>query len=62
MLCGRRQGRWESRCVRRICAERSQPALRVLPGKKCPECGNRALIRKDGCDFCTDCGYTGACG
>jgi len=36
--------------------------LRPLPGRKCPECGNRALIRKDGCDFCTDCGYTGVCG
>ncbi|MCC7040066.1 MAG: ribonucleoside-diphosphate reductase, adenosylcobalamin-dependent [Burkholderiales bacterium] len=35
---------------------------RVLPGKKCPECGNRALIRKDGCEFCTQCGHMGACG
>jgi ribonucleoside-diphosphate reductase alpha chain len=44
-------------------AEQAQSAeLRPLPGKKCPECGNKALIRKDGCDFCTDCGYTGACG
>ncbi|MBS0325736.1 MAG: ribonucleoside-diphosphate reductase, adenosylcobalamin-dependent [Proteobacteria bacterium] len=42
--------------------EQSAAALRVLPGRKCPECGNRALIRKDGCDFCTDCGFTGACG
>ncbi|HEX7329457.1 MAG TPA: adenosylcobalamin-dependent ribonucleoside-diphosphate reductase [Casimicrobiaceae bacterium] len=42
--------------------EQSATALRVLPGRKCPECGNRALIRKDGCDFCTDCGFTGACG
>jgi ribonucleoside-diphosphate reductase alpha chain len=37
-------------------------ALKTLPGKRCPECGNKALIRRDGCDFCTDCGYTGACG
>ena len=44
-------------------AEQAQSAeLKTLPGKKCPECGNKALIRKDGCDFCTDCGYTGACG
>ena len=44
-------------------AERAHSAeLKMLPGKKCPECGNKALIRKDGCDFCTDCGYTGACG
>jgi ribonucleoside-diphosphate reductase alpha chain len=42
--------------------ELTQPALKVLPGKKCPECGNKALIRKDGCDFCTGCGYVGACG
>jgi ribonucleoside-diphosphate reductase alpha chain len=43
-------------------AEQSQPELKTLPGRKCPDCGNRALIRKDGCDFCTDCGFTGACG
>jgi ribonucleoside-diphosphate reductase alpha chain len=44
-------------------AEQAHSAeLKTLPGKKCPECGNKALIRKDGCDFCTDCGYTGACG
>ena len=42
--------------------EQSQPMLRKLPGMKCPECGNKAMIRKDGCDFCTDCGYTGVCG
>ena len=38
------------------------PELKTLPGKKCPECGNKALIRKDGCEFCTDCGFIGACG
>jgi len=42
--------------------EKVQRVYKTLPGKKCPECGNRAMIRKDGCDFCTDCGYTGACG
>jgi ribonucleoside-diphosphate reductase alpha chain len=42
--------------------ERAKRAYKSLPGKKCPECGNKAMIRKDGCDFCTDCGYTGACG
>jgi len=42
--------------------EQSEPALKSMPGAKCPDCGNKALIRKDGCDFCTACGYTGACG
>jgi ribonucleoside-diphosphate reductase alpha chain len=43
-------------------AEQSGAAYAALPGRKCPDCGNKALIRKDGCDFCTDCGFTGACG
>jgi ribonucleoside-diphosphate reductase alpha chain len=33
-----------------------------MAGLKCPECGARTLIRKDGCDWCTTCGYTGVCG
>jgi len=38
------------------------PLLRPLPGRKCAECGNTTLIRKDGCEFCTACGHIGACG
>ncbi|HUP08404.1 MAG TPA: adenosylcobalamin-dependent ribonucleoside-diphosphate reductase [Caldimonas sp.] len=33
-----------------------------MAGRRCPECGNATLIQKDGCDFCTACGHTGACG
>ena len=33
-----------------------------MAGKPCPECGNATLIHKDGCDFCTACGYVGQCG
>ncbi|MDH4062497.1 MAG: ribonucleoside-diphosphate reductase, adenosylcobalamin-dependent, partial [Aquincola sp.] len=32
------------------------------PGRPCPECGNPTMIHKDGCDFCTACGYVGQCG
>ena len=32
------------------------------PLRKCPECGNSTLIRKDGCDYCTACGFVGVCG
>jgi ribonucleoside-diphosphate reductase alpha chain len=35
---------------------------RVMAGAKCPECGNTTLIRKDGCDYCTACGFVGVCG
>ncbi len=36
------------------------PALQA--GAVCPECGNPTVIHKDGCDFCTACGYVGQCG
>ena len=41
---------------------RAAGAQEVLPGRVCPECGNYAMIRRDGCDFCTACGAIGACG
>jgi ribonucleoside-diphosphate reductase alpha chain len=34
----------------------------VMAGKKCGECGAHAVIRKDGCDYCTQCGHVGSCG
>ena len=34
----------------------------AMAGKKCPECGAHAMIRKDGCDYCTQCGHIGSCG
>ena len=34
----------------------------VMKGARCKECGNYTVIRKDGCDFCSACGWTGACG
>jgi ribonucleoside-diphosphate reductase alpha chain len=35
---------------------------KIMKGSRCPECGNHTLIRKDGCDYCTACGFTGTCG
>ena len=37
-------------------------AYRAVHGKPCKECGNSAVIKKDGCEFCTACGAIGACG
>ena len=34
----------------------------AMAGKKCSECGAHAVIRKDGCDYCTQCGHLGTCG
>lgn len=41
-----------------------EPVEKVAPmaGKPCPECGSHAVIKKDGCEFCTACGHVGACG
>ena len=36
--------------------------LPVMAGKKCAECGAHAVIRKDECDYCTQCGHVGSCG
>jgi ribonucleoside-diphosphate reductase alpha chain len=41
----------------------AQPGgLLPIHGRKCATCGANAVIRKDGCDFCTACGEIGACG
>jgi hypothetical protein len=37
-------------------------SYRPMFGKPCKECGNAAVIKKDGCEFCTACGAIGACG
>ncbi len=34
----------------------------IMQGTLCGECGNYAVIKKDGCDFCTACGAVGSCG
>ncbi len=36
--------------------------VREMAGRCCAECGNYAVIKRDGCDFCTACGHVGACG
>ena len=41
---------------------RGRPRRSRWRGAKCPECGAHAMIRKDGCDFCTQCGHVGSCG
>jgi ribonucleoside-diphosphate reductase alpha chain len=32
-----------------------------VKGKVCPSCHAAAVIKRDGCEFCTACGYTGQC-
>jgi ribonucleoside-diphosphate reductase alpha chain len=41
---------------------KDQTVPSTMAGKVCPECGNPTVIHKDGCDFCTACGYVGQCG
>ncbi|OLP04452.1 putative ribonucleoside-diphosphate reductase [Rhodoferax antarcticus ANT.BR] len=43
---------------------KAEPAVThgLMAGKKCFECGAHAVVRRDGCDKCTNCGMLGACG
>jgi ribonucleoside-diphosphate reductase alpha chain len=41
---------------------RSAGAMEVQPGRLCKQCRSYAVIKKDGCEFCTACGEVGACG
>jgi ribonucleoside-diphosphate reductase alpha chain len=34
----------------------------LLVGKVCPECSNQTVIKLDGCERCTNCGFVGTCG
>ncbi|WP_077036576.1 adenosylcobalamin-dependent ribonucleoside-diphosphate reductase [Pelomonas sp. KK5] len=43
-------------------AARPGTDIPAMAGRPCPECGNHTMIHKDGCDFCTACGYVGQCG
>jgi len=40
----------------------SEVTTAPIKGKVCPGCGAAAMIKRDGCEFCTACGFTGACG
>lgn len=40
----------------------TKPEIKHLPGKICAECGAAAVIRKDGCYYCTNCHVSGECG
>ncbi|HET9653626.1 MAG TPA: ribonucleoside-diphosphate reductase, adenosylcobalamin-dependent, partial [Usitatibacter sp.] len=43
-------------------APRAEEEPAVMKGARCRECGNYTVIRKDGCDFCSACGWVGLCG
>ena len=42
--------------------QRGEASAPTIAGARCPECANPTLIHKDGCEFCTSCGYIGTCG
>ena len=38
---------------------RSESQIQPNPGfRQCPKCGQASLIRQEGCDVCTSCGYS----
>jgi ribonucleoside-diphosphate reductase alpha chain len=47
-----------------VLAPRSHASVRsaAVAGKACPECGAHAVIKREGCQSCTSCGWVGNCG
>lgn len=41
---------------------RTEDKRHANTGRLCDNCNVFAVIRRDGCDFCTDCGQQGSCG
>ncbi len=48
--------------ARKLSAPVVEVAATTQSGDECPECGLHTVIKKDGCKFCTSCGYIGSCG
>lgn len=40
----------------------AEPGAAQPTGKTCKECGASAVVKRDGCEFCTECGALGSCG
>jgi len=36
--------------------------VEAVVGSTCPDCRQKTLVKRDGCDTCTNCTYTGRCG
>lgn len=45
-----------------VSLKRSVGSAEVNPNRVCPECGGYSIVKYDGCNTCTACGYKGACG
>ncbi|MCG8509302.1 MAG: ribonucleoside-diphosphate reductase, adenosylcobalamin-dependent, partial [Rhodospirillales bacterium] len=39
-------------------ASDDEPAPTHMPFRQCPKCAQPSLIRQEGCDTCTSCGYS----
>jgi ribonucleoside-diphosphate reductase alpha chain len=44
--------------VRAVVGEPVEPAAAPVKLKGCPRCGERAMIRQEGCETCTACGFS----
>ena len=44
--------------IRAVVGEPAPPAQGTIKAKGCERCGERTLIRQEGCETCTSCGYS----
>ena len=48
----------ETDAIRAVVGEPTPPASGSIKAKGCARCGERTLIRQEGCETCTSCGYS----
>ncbi|MDO8421018.1 MAG: adenosylcobalamin-dependent ribonucleoside-diphosphate reductase [Parvibaculum sp.] len=48
----------EHEAIRAVVGELTPPASGTSKAKGCSRCGERSLIRQEGCETCTSCGYS----
>ncbi|MCE9648570.1 MAG: adenosylcobalamin-dependent ribonucleoside-diphosphate reductase [Parvibaculum sp.] len=54
----REDGHPITEAVRAVVGEPVEPNIGAVKLKACPRCGDRAVIRQEGCETCTSCGYS----
>jgi ribonucleoside-diphosphate reductase alpha chain len=52
------EGRPITEAVRAVVGEPIEPEAAAIKLKGCPRCGERAMIRQEGCETCTSCGFS----
>jgi len=54
----REDGKPLTEAMRAVAGDPSGPPMETAKLRGCPRCGERAMIRQEGCETCTSCGFS----